>query len=238
MSNKAVNSDFYISFENGLINVIQPDKTKDIYIKLFPTANDKFDNPKEISGSGSGFAISSDGYIITNHHVTKGATSIKVRGIHGDFTKKYSAKVILEDKNNDLSIIKIDDPNFISLGTIPYVILNKSSDVGSTVFVLGYPLRASMGEEVKLTNGIISSKSGYQGDATSYQITVPIQPGNSGGPLFNKNGNIIGIVNAKLTGAENASYAIKSSYILNLIDLLSVPPQLQIKKFIGWSIIA
>jgi S1-C subfamily serine protease len=77
-----------------------------------------------------------------------------------------------------------------------------------------------MGDEIKLTNGIISSKSGFQGDITAYQMTAPIQPGNSGGPMFDNKGNLIGIVNAKHMGAENASYAIKSSYLLTLIDLL------------------
>ncbi len=90
-----------------------------------------------------------------------------------------------------------------------------------------------MGDEIKLTNGIISSKSGFQGDVTSYQISAPIQPGNSGGPLFDSNGNVVGIVNAKLTGAENASYAIKSSYLMNLIDLMPTPLVLQTKSSVA-----
>lgn len=187
----------------------------------------KIVNLKDLKSSGTGFALSSNGYIVTNHHVTKGASSINVRGINGNFSKAYTAKVIIEDNKNDLSIIKIDDPSFTSLGTVPYTIINRPSDVGSSVFVLGYPLRATMGDEVKLTNGIISSKSGFQGDVTSYQITAPIQPGNSGGPLFDDKGNVIGIVNAKHAGAENASYAIKTPYLGNLIDLMPIRPKLQ-----------
>jgi S1-C subfamily serine protease len=227
MANKIENSNIYISFENGLMNVIDSNNNKELYIKLFPTATDNFITPSETSSSGTGYAISSNGYIVTNHHVTNGATSIKIRGINGDFSKKYSAKIIIEDKNNDLSIIKIDDQMFKSLGTIPYIIANRTSDVGSSIFVLGYPLRATMGDEVKLTNGIISSKSGFQGDVTSYQITAPIQSGNSGGPLFDEKGNIIGIINAKHVGAENVSYAIKVSYLMNLIDLMPSAPKLQ-----------
>ena len=78
-----------------------------------------------------------------------------------------------------------------------------------------------MGEEIKLTDGIISSKSGFQGDVTTYQVTAPIQPGNSGAPLFDKDGFLIGIINAKHSQAENAGYAIKTNYLLNLIDALS-----------------
>ena len=66
-----------------------------------------------------------------------------------------------------------------------------------------------MGDEVKLTNGIISSKTGFQGDVTTYQISVPLQAGNSGGPLFDSKGNVIGIVNAKHLGTENVSYVVK-----------------------------
>jgi len=170
--------------------------------------------------SATGFAISQNGIIVTNYHVIENATKIKVKGIKGDFSKSYSAKVIVSDKNNDLAILKIDDYSFTTLGTIPYMINNNSANVGENIFVLGYPLTATMGEEIKLTNGIISSKSGFQGDITSYQMTAPIQPGNSGAPMFDKDGNIVGIVNAKHVGVENAGYAVKTSYLFNLIDAL------------------
>ena len=78
-----------------------------------------------------------------------------------------------------------------------------------------------MGDEIKLTTGVISSKTGFQGDVSLYQISAPIQPGNSGGPLFDGNGNLIGIVNAKHRGAENVSYAIKASYLNNLAESAS-----------------
>lgn len=77
-----------------------------------------------------------------------------------------------------------------------------------------------MGCEVKFTDGRISSKTGYQGDISTYQVSVPEQPGNSGGPLFNFDVNIIGIVNAKIMAADNVSYAIKSNYLKNLLDVL------------------
>lgn len=227
LGDKSITENVYINFETGFMNVIWTENPKDLYLKLYPTSEDQNSIGSKSPSSGTGFAISSNGYIVTNHHVTNGAASIKIRGVNGDFIKTYSAIVIIEDRNNDLSIIKIDDPNFTSLGTIPYKIANHAIDVGSSVFVLGYPLRATMGDEVKLTNGIVSSKSGYQGDVTSYQITAPVQPGNSGGPLFDDNGSIVGIINAKHIGAENASYAVKASYLMNLIDLIPSPPTLQ-----------
>ena len=99
----------------------------------------------------------------------------------------------------------------------------RSADVGEEVFALGYPMALSiMGKEIKFTDGRISSKSGFQGDITTYQSTTPIQGGNSGGPLFDSKGNLIAINSAKLKSdvADNVSYSIKSSYLLSLIDAL------------------
>jgi S1-C subfamily serine protease len=95
-------------------------------------------------------------------------------------------------------------------------------ETGTSIFTLGYPLIDKMGEEIKLTTGVVSSTSGYDGDNTTYQVSTPIQPGNSGGPLFNDKGEIVGIINAKLKGAENASYAIKISYLSILLSELGI----------------
>ena len=75
-----------------------------------------------------------------------------------------------------------------------------------------------MGDEIKLTTDVISSKTGFQGDVSLYQISAPVQPGNSGGPLFDSKGNLIGIVSSKHMGAENVGYAIKTSYLMNLVE--------------------
>jgi S1-C subfamily serine protease len=83
---------------------------------------------------------------------------------------------------------------------------------------MGYPMVCAMGSEIKVTDGIISAKTGYEGDISSYQISAPIQPGNSGGPMFDKDGNLVGITFAGLQGANNVGYAIKSSYLYQLMD--------------------
>jgi S1-C subfamily serine protease len=170
--------------------------------------------------SGTGFAISKTGIVVTNSHVIAKGTKIFIRGINGDFSRRYLAKVLVEDKNNDLAIIKLIDSIFISDSEIPFIISSTTSDVGTSVFTLGYPLKSIMGEEIKLTNGIISSKSGFQGDVTCYQISVPLQPGNSGGPLIDHAGNLIGITNSKLVVGENVSYAIKAKYLVNLLEVI------------------
>jgi len=178
---------------------------------------------KNSVSSGTGFFISSNGYIVTNNHVIDNAQNgnIKVTGINEDYHRSYKARVEVTDKQNDLAILKIVDPTFTSsIVKIPYTFKFNTASVGEDCFVLGYPLISSMGKDIKLTTGIISSKTGFDGNIAQYQISAPVQPGNSGGPLFDKNGNIIGIVQAKHTQAENAGYAIKASYIRNLVELL------------------
>jgi len=222
---KGLSDNFLITFERGLFKLFSSEQSDELFIKLYPKEINSANEESILSGSG--FAISSNGYIATNNHVINNAKSINVRGINGDFNKTYKATVILADRNNDLAIIKIDDYKFSNLKPIPYTINSEKSSVGENIFVFGYPLRATMGDEIKLTNGIISSKTGFQDDVTSYQISAPVQPGNSGGPLFDEQGNLIGIINAKHIGAENASYAIKSVYLLNLVNLLPNQPKLQ-----------
>lgn len=228
MPDKTISDNFYYKFEKGFYKLIG---TENHYegscIKLYPTELDISKSIAPVANSGTGFGISSTGIIVTNYHVIETAKSIKIKGVNSDFNKSYKAKILITDKKNDLALIQIDDSSFTSLGTIPFTIKTDLASVGENIFVLGYPLRVTMGNEIKLTNGIVSSKTGFQDDITTYQISAPVQPGNSGGPLFDIEGNLIGIVNAKHTKAENASYAVKSSYLSGLIELLSNPPIFQ-----------
>ncbi len=205
-------------FSPGLISFIDPDGDKTLFIKMYPNSEESTPTASEgKEWSGTGFALK-NGYITTNYHVIENSNSIWIRGIKGNFAKRYKAEVIVSDKFNDLAIIKISDPSFTGFGNIPYSVTTKTADVGEDIFVLGYPLTSTMGDEIKLTTGVVSSRTGFQGDVSLYQISAPIQPGNSGGPLFDSNGNVIGIVSSKHTGAENVGYAIKASYLRNLME--------------------
>lgn len=219
MANKTLDSNSYVVFDGGSMKtVIGSEET--FYLKMYPTSSSNGISSATEKWSGTGFALN-NGYIATNYHVVENAKSIKVQGIKGNFNIEYNAIVISTDKFNDLAIIKINDSRFNGFGAIPYRVNTSTSEVGEDVFVLGYPLTTTMGDEIKLTTGVISSKTGFQGDVSLYQISAPIQPGNSGGPLFDGNGNLIGIVNAKHRGAENVSYAIKASYLNNLVESAS-----------------
>tara|TARA_B100000886_G_scaffold255722_1_gene181111 strand:- start:1754 stop:2851 length:1098 start_codon:yes stop_codon:yes gene_type:complete len=174
-------------------------------------------------GNGSGIIISKSGYIITNHHVIDDADDIEVEFILDDEVQKFNAEIVQSDMLNDLAIIKIVDVNFDGVKELPYNFKTRISEVGTKVYAFGYPMALTvMGKELKVTDGIISSKTGYDGDITKYQISAPIQGGNSGGPLFDDKGNLIGINVSKLSVkvADNVGYSIKSSYVLNLIDIL------------------
>lgn len=220
MADKTRESNSYVVFDGGSMKtVIGNEET--FYLKMYPTSSSSGGLATGTEKwSGTGFALN-NGYIATNYHVVENAKSIKVQGIRGSFNTEYNATVISTDKFNDLAIIKINDSRFNGFGTIPYRVKTSTSEVGEDVFVLGYPLTTTMGDEIKLTTGVISSKTGFQGDVSLYQISAPIQPGNSGGPLFDGNGNLIGIVNAKHRGAENVSYAIKASYLNSLVESAS-----------------
>jgi S1-C subfamily serine protease len=220
--------DFY-SFKGNNIGFYIPSGKKEVLFERLIVKQDvddneallKFSNNTNWKGNGTGFFIDAKGYITTNYHVIENASDIEIDLIQNGQTKSYKAKVISCDKQNDLAIIKIDDKNFKPYSNLPYNFKTKISDIGSNVFVLGYPMALSvMGSEVKFTDGKISSKTGYQGDITTYQISVPVQPGNSGGPLFDYDGNIIGVVSAKIMAADNVSYAIKSNFLKNLLDVL------------------
>ena len=170
------------------------------------------------SSSGSGFAINNDGYIATCYHVIANARAIRVKGINGNFEQSYNAKVVSTDQQNDLAIIKVDNA---SVSGIPYFWGSTLSDVGEDVFVLGYPQTQRLGEELKLTTGVISSRSGYRGDITTYQVSAQVLPGNSGCPLFDNDGRVIGVVNAKYI-EPNVSYAVKMSYLRTLIEKTNI----------------
>ena len=201
------------------------------FIKEFPSS-EAFEQVQKAEWSGTGFAIA-DGYIATNNHVVSGAKHINVKGINGDIKKAYKGFVVANDREHDLAIIKIVDKNFDCFEEIPYSIGKTLPEVGDEVFALGYPLTNTMGKEVKVTDGIISAASGYKGDQAMYQISAPLQPGNSGGPLFDKNGNVIGVVCAKHTDAENANYAVKVSYLYSLVTNSNIGIKMSDKNKVG-----
>lgn len=202
-------------------NYVKEFPTRSMYEKAIANAQRKIEEESQPSSwSGSGWALGAE-YLVTNHHVIDGARIISVKGIGGDLNTGYSAEVVASDKTNDIAVLRITDSRFKGFGAIPYAVSSRIADKGEGIFVLGYPMTQVLGNEVKYTAGEINSRTGFQGDVATYQISAPVTHGNSGGPMFDNKGNVIGIVNSGITDkeiAENVGYAIKISYLKILIE--------------------
>ncbi|TPE43638.1 S1C family serine protease [Pontibacter mangrovi] len=175
--------------------------------------------PQPAAFSGTGFAISANGYVVTSSHVVEGADSIMIENKTG---LKYKVSEIYRDEIHDLSILKVAEEDFQGFGKLPYTFKGTESDLGERVFTLGYPR-----EDIVFGEGSLSSASGFEGDTTAYQISIPLNPGNSGGPLLDDRGNLIGVISGKQAGQEGAAFAIKSAYLLQLIDELALSGQVE-----------
>jgi serine protease Do len=162
---------------------------------------------------GSAFALNNKGYIITSYHMVKDADSIFIQN---SSTERTLSKLILSDPKMDLAILKIDNAELLSNWQVPFSLKEKGIDVGEKVFTLGYPRK-----EMVYGEGSLSSLSGYSNDTSMYQISIPVNPGNSGGPLLDDNGNIIGVIRGKISSAEATGFAIKANEILNSITELA-----------------
>ena len=213
---------------NAVIEFTLPhNKNKTSLYKVYPKFDSKvkrkISKNGEWAGNGSGVIISKSGHIITNHHVIEDAEKIEVEFMLDGELQKFNAEVVQVDKTNDLAVLKIFDMNFDGVSEPPYNFKFRGSDVGTKVYAFGYPMALSiMGKEIKVTDGMISSKTGFDGNITTYQITAPIQGGNSGGPLFDEQANLIGINSSGIRKdiADNVAYSIKTSYVSNLLDVL------------------
>ena len=226
MGDKVTKEKSLANLEGALIK-FQINNDEMVLYKVFPALNNtsvkNTNNQQNWAANGSGIIISKSGYIVTNYHVIENTQDVEVEFLLNGEVNSFNAEIVQTDKVNDLAILKIVDVNFDGVSDLPYNFKTRSSDVGTKVYAYGYPMALTvMGKEIKITDGIISSKSGYDGDITTYQITAPIQGGNSGGPLFDDKGNFLGINSSGLRKdfADNVGYTIKSSYVLNLIDVL------------------
>jgi len=204
-----------LSFLTACASTETPNKTSSLEI-----------NTRNVA-TGTGFLFSSSDYVITSYHVVHGAKSIRVRLING---KRIDATVALKDTNNDIAILKLSQPptsrqNIIVLGD------SSSVKTGDRVFTYGFPLVDLLGDaEPRYSEGFINSLSGISNDPRLFQVSIPIQPGNSGGPVFNEKGELIGIATSSIDSVQtqkvfgstpqNVNFAIKSSYIKSLLPNL------------------
>ena len=175
------------------------------------------------ASSGSGFAVSSNGHIITNHHVIEGCQNVKIH--HNG--KSVSAIVVTYDPQNDLALLK---GNFRPSTVLP--LSTNSPELLQDVYVAGYPFGRNVSTGVKVTKGIISSLTGIGNNFSNIQIDAALQPGNSGGPILDDKGNVVGVAVARLDKMktleefgsipENTNFGIKTSVVRSILESSNV----------------
>jgi len=169
--------------------------------------------------TGSGFFFSSDGYLLTNLHVVTGCQTagVNIRGL------AVSAQVLSSDAKNDLALLKTErSPAFLQFRD------DQRLKLGESIVAVGYPLAGVIASSMNLTTGTISALAGIGDDTRMIQFTAPVQPGNSGGPLLDQSGHVVGVVTGKLsplwTAAhvgdlpQNVNFAIKASVVRDFLD--------------------
>ncbi len=172
---------------------------------------------------GTGFLVSKD-LVATNYHVVAGHGKLAVTLAEG---KKLTAALAMYDEANDLALLRL--PEGVSAPALP---LGHASSVkgGAEVYTVGFPLPTDLGTNAKIGAGIVNSLTGFGDDPRMYQISIPVQPGNSGGPLLDNQGRVVGVVTASLdnvyafqhSGAipQNVNFAMKVGYLAGLLDTL------------------
>ncbi len=170
--------------------------------------------PKEVVLVGSGFFVSRQGHVLTNNHVVKGCSSALVKIAGG---QSYNAAVVARDRENDLALLSTSQV----VKSVATFYAGSRIRPGDLVVVVGYPLHGLLASPATVTTGVVSALAGPHDDKRLLQITAPVQAGNSGGPLLDERGNVIGIVVGKLdalkvaglTGdlPENVNFAINAS---------------------------
>ena len=188
------------------------EQTQRVQANQLNTVIGKLEPGAVIKESGSAFLVDSKGYLVTNAHVLKNARGIIVLNSKG---AEFKAIIVKIDEAKDIAILKIQDKDYKTTGLLPYSIRKSSTDIAEPIFTLGYPRN-----EIVYGEGYLSAKTGFNGDTLSCQIAVAANPGNSGGPVFNKNGEVIGILSTKETKADGVVFAIQSKYIIETVNQL------------------
>ena len=170
--------------------------------------------PIAFKSGGTGFMIDGRGYIVTNSHIIQNSRNIAVVDIKGN---QYNAVIVQNDINRDIAILKIDDKSFTRITDLPYGISKSVSDVAEPIFTLGYPRN-----DIVYSEGYLSAKTGFNGDSLTCQLGISANRGNSGGPVFNHNGEVIGILSTKETESEGVAFAIQSKYIYSAVKQLNL----------------
>lgn len=216
-------------------------KEKAFLIRTYPQKGSRSNSSSKgetTSKSGTGFFVSKD-ILATNYHIVADAKSITISWNE----RRLNATLLMKDQVNDLALLRLEFPSgdlerklaMEQVSPLPIGDIRKVKD-GDKVFTVGFPLTQELGKRARVSEGIVNSTVGVDDDPRMIQISVPIQPGNSGGPLFNVRGEVIGIVTSTINNAylilqkgtfpQNVNFAVKINYLNNLVSLLPTETKL------------
>lgn len=184
-------------------------------------------NSKKIKlTQGSGFFINDKGHVVTNHHVIDGLDEVFIQT---NDKKSFVAKVAHKDNRNDLAILI---PVKTYQAKFWFDIMDTHPTIGANINVIGFPLSNILGTDIRITQGIISSEKGIKSDDRQFQISAPIQPGNSGGPIVDKNLTVVGVATARLSDKylldymdiipQNINFGVKSTHLHTFMNKYNI----------------
>lgn len=177
----------------------------------------------DAKSSGTGFAITNDGYFVTNYHVTEGADSIYIVNSAG---KYYKAYLVNYNAQTDVALLKVENKSFrFGKTDVPYTFAAKKAALGAYVYTLGFPE-----DDISYYEGYISARNGYGGDPAQYRLELPAKPGQSGAPVIDNTGNLVGIVSGKESHSRGTTYAVSSGALLDLLQNVPKEVKLHIPK--------
>jgi uncharacterized protein len=186
-------------------------------INVLPTLATAGASANRKGAYGSGVVVSAAGDIVTNEHVVQGCTKLRAQ------PSGHELKLVAKDSKNDLALLRL------SGGSLPYVKLRsgKGLRLGDEIIALGFPLRGLLSSGPIVTSGIVNAMSGVNNDTSGFQMSATVQPGSSGGPVFDRQGALVGIVRARLltntpANAQNVNFAINLGTLSGFLDAHSV----------------
>ena len=166
----------------------------------------------DFKSGGTAFLIDGKGYLVTNAHIIRNSSHIVVVN---NKSEEFNVTLVKAFPERDIAILRIDDDNYKPVSNLPYMMSKSTTDVAEPLYTLGYPRN-----DIVYTEGYLSARTGLNGDTLSCQLGIAANHGNSGGPVFNHDGEVIGVLSTKETQAEGVAFAIQSKYIIDAVEQL------------------